>query len=600
MATAQQKGSGFDWLFTNWYSDNGYTYILLPDNYDASKLTAQLDAFASRHIPKKSKAIHHYGLEKLTDIYLHSDRENQVGKTGNISTLYIFSAIAIFIILIASVNFINLSTARAAERAKEVAIKKVNGVSRQQLLLQFFIESFLMTFIALVIAVMLASVLLPAFDQFSGRDLRFDLLTSVHLEAFIILFLTIGLLSGSYPAFVLSAFKPVTALKGNLRSSAWSVGIRKGLVVFQFVVSVVLIVSTIVVYHQLEFMQQHDLGFNPSQTLVLNFEGDTTVQHQYKYIKTALAKIPGVKSVTASSNTPGDLQQGGWSMDFAKKTGDTVHTEMPIYLTDFDFLAQYHITMVAGRAFSPEYPADTAESMLINETALRKLGFNNADEAIGVKVGTYPTDGKIIGVFKDFHFEGLQKAIQPLAMRVLPNKFSVFSLELNTHNVQQTVTAVAALWKNVAPQRPLEYSFLDESFNRQYQAETKFGQLFAVFTTLAIGIACFGLFGLALFSVKQRTKEIGIRKVVGASVTQIAGLLSKDFITLVFIAICIGSPIAWYVMNKWIQGFAYRIQISWWIFILGGTIAVAIALITIAYQALKAAVVNPVKSLRSE
>jgi putative ABC transport system permease protein len=334
--------------------------------------------------------------------------------------------------------------------------------------------------------------------------------------------------------------------------------------------------------------------------LVLNFEGDTTVQHQYKYIKTALAKIPGVKSVTASSNTPGDLQQGGWSMDFAKKTGDTVHTEMPIYLTDFDFLSQYHITMVAGRAFSPEYPADTAESMLINETALHKLGFNSAEEAIGVKVGTYPTDGKIIGVFKDFHFEGLQKAIQPLAMRVLTNKFSVFSLELNTHNVQQTVTAVAALWKNVAPQRPLEYSFLDESFNRQYQAETKFGQLFAVFTSLAIGIACFGLFGLALFSVKQRTKEIGIRKVVGASVAQIAGLLSKDFITLVFIAICIGSPIAWYVMNKWIQGFAYRIQISWWIFILGGTIAVAIALITIAYQALKAAVVNPVKSLRSE
>jgi putative ABC transport system permease protein len=565
-----------------------------------SKLTTQLDAFAARHITGKSKVIHHYGLEKLTDIYLHSDRENQVGKTGNISTLYIFSAIAIFIILIASVNFINLSTARAAERAKEVAIKKVNGVSRQQLLVQFFIESFLMTFIALVIAVLLSSVLLPAFDQFSGRELHFDLFTPTHVIAFFILIGTIGLLSGSYPAFVLSAFKPISALKGNLKSSAWSVGVRKGLVVFQFVVSVVLIVSTIVVYHQLKFMQQHELGFNRSQTLVLNFEGDTTVQHQYKYIKTALLKMPGVKSVTASSNTPGDLQPGGWSMDFAKKTGDTVHTEMPIYLTDFDFLTQYHITIVAGRAFSPEYPADATESMLINETALHKLGFNNAEEAIGVKVGTYPTDGKIIGIFKDFHFEGLQKAIQPLAMRVLPNKFSVFSLELNTHNVQQTVAAIATLWKTVAPQRPLEYSFLDESFNRQYQAETKFGQLFALFTTLAIGIACFGLFGLALFSVKQRTKEIGIRKVVGASVAQIAALLSKDFITLVLIAICIGSPIAWYVMDKWIKGFAYRIHISWWIFILGGTIAVTIALFTIVYQALKAAIVNPVKSLRSE
>ena len=600
MPTAQLKGSGDDWLFTNWYSENGYTYILLPDNYDVNRLASQLPSFSQRHIKTNRGTINNYSLEKLTDIYLHSDRENQVGKNGNIKTLYIFSAIALFILLIACVNFINLSTARAAERAKEVAIKKVNGVSRQQLILQFFIESFLMTAIALVIGLFLAYALLPAFDAFSGKNLAFDLFTPVHLCSLFIILTATGLLSGCYPAITLSAFNPVKALKGDIKSSFRSIFVRKGLVVFQFSISIILIISTIVVYSQLRFMQQHDLGFKPSQTMVINFNSDNDVSSSYAVIKKELMRIPGVKSITASSNVPGDLNSGGWSMDFIKKTGDTVHTELPVYLTDFNFLNQYHIPMVAGRAFSINYAADTVESMLINETALTKLGFNNAEEAIGVKVAMYPSNARIIGVYRDFHFESLQKAIQPLAMRVIPNKFSLFSIEIETHNIQQTVNRIANAWKDLAPQRPLEYTFLDENFNKQYQSEVKFGQLFSVFSALAITIACFGLFGLALFSVKQRTKEIGIRKVIGASVPQIARLLSGDFILLVLIAIVVASPIAWYAMSKWIEPFAYRIQINWWMFAVSGAIATVIALATVSYLAIKAAVINPIKSLRSE
>ncbi|TFF29733.1 ABC transporter permease [Mucilaginibacter psychrotolerans] len=600
MATAQQKDSGYDWLFSNWYSNNFWTYILLPDNYDANQLEARFDAFANRHKANTATTKHHYSLEKLTDIYLHSDREGQIGKTGSISSLYVFSAIAVFILLIACINFINLSTARAAERAKEVAVKKVNGVTRNQLVAQFFIESFLMTGLALVIAVFISLMLLPAFNQFAGKNIVFNFFTPVHLLALAGIWVVVGLLSGSYPAFILSGFNPITALKGNIKTSARSIFIRKGLVVFQFSISVILIISSIVVYTQLQYMQKHDLGFKPAQTMVINFEGDNTVKQQYRLIKSELMRLKGVKSVSASSNVPGATEPGGWSMDFAKRTGDTIHAELPIFLTDFTFMKQYNIPMVAGRGLSEQFAADTLESMIINETALRKLGFTNANEAIGVKVGMYPTDGRIIGVYKDFHFQSLQKPIEPLAIRVLPGNFRLFSVEMNTANVRQTVADIEKLWKDMVPQRPLEYSFLNERFNQQYNAEIKFGQLFALFTTLAITIACFGLFGLALFSVKQRTKEIGVRKVVGASVTQIAALISKDFVALVLVAILIASPIALFAMSKWIQSFAYRIELSWWIFVSGGAIAVVIAISTISYQAIKAAMANPVKSLRSE
>lgn len=600
MATAQKKDSGYDWLFTNWYSNQFYTYILLPADYNAANLVKQLDGFANRHKANTPTTTHHYNLEKLTDIYLHSDRENQAGKTGNITSLYIFSAIALFVLIIACINFINLSTARAAERAKEVGIKKVNGVTRSALIAQFFTESFLMTGAALVIATLAAFMLMPAFNDFAGKSIVFDIFTPLHIISLLAILLVVGALSGSYPAFILSGFNPVTALKGTLTASATSIGIRKGLVVFQFAVSIILIISSIVVYSQLQFMQNHDLGFKPSQTLVINFEGDGWVKMKNQYIVDELRRVKGVKSVSASSDVPGTITSGSWSMEFAKQGGDTIHAELPIFLTDFNFMAQYNIPMVAGRALSPQFAADTVESMIINEAALRKLGFRNASEAIGTKVKMYPNDARVIGVYKDFHFESLQKPIEPLAMRIMPQKFRVYSVEMSTDNVKKTVAAIEALWKRVAPQRPLEYSFLNENFNQQYQSEIKFGQLFALFTTLAISIACFGLFGLALFSVKQRRKEIGIRKVIGASVLQITALISKEFVALVGIAFVIACPVALLAMTKWVQEFAYRIEIGWWIFAAGGLIAVVIAVATISYQSVRAAIANPVKSLRSE
>lgn len=600
MSTAQQKGSGNEWLFTNWYSNNFYTYLLLPENYDVNRLTARMEDFDKRHHENGSTTKHHYALEKLTDIYLHSDRENQAGKTGSITNLYVFSAAALIILLVACVNFINLSTARAAERAKEVAIKKVAGAAKGQMIIQFFTESFLMTLISLTIAIILASAFLPAFNNFSGKSLSLDLFSIIHTTSLLVLLIGIALLSGSYPAFILSGFKPASALKGKIRASLWSIGIRKGLVVFQFAVSIVLIVCSLVIYRQLQYMQQHDLGFKSSQTMVINFEGDNTVQQQYQTIRRQMLNIAGVKKVTASSNVPGDRNANTWSMDFAKKNGDTVSTELAIYLADFNYLDQYAIPIIAGRGFSEQYAADSTVSMLINETALKKLGFNNADEVIGIHVGMYPKDGKVIGVFKDFHFESLQKSVAPLVIRVIPSKFRLFSIEINSGNIRQTVAEIEKTWSKSVPQRPLEFSFLDESYNKQYQSEIQFGKVFAIFTSLAIIVACLGLFGLALFSIQQRTKEIGIRKVLGASVTGITSLLSKDFIRLVFIAILIASPISWYVMTKWLQDYSYHIEISWWLFVIAGSLAVVIALLTISFHAVKAAIANPVKSLRAE
>ncbi|OOQ60346.1 ABC transporter permease [Mucilaginibacter pedocola] len=599
MATAQAKGSGYDWLFTNWYSNNFHTYILLPKIEDNEQLISQMAAFANRHNANTNGTTHHYGLEKLNDIYLHSDRENQIGKTGNIRSLYVFAAIAFFVLLIASINFINLSTARATERAKEVGIKKVNGVSRPALVAQFFFESFLMVGVAALIAIFAAAALLPIFNEFSGKTIEFALFKPAHIVGLVAAVIIVSSVSGIYPALILSGFNPVAAIKGRVRTSSFNIGMRKALVVFQFSVSIILIISCIVVFTQLKYMQTHDLGFKTAQTMVINFEGDNSVQKNYKYIESEILKKPGVKSVSASSAVPGNLISG-WSMDFAKKNGDTVHAELPIYLTDFSFMRQYNIPMVAGRGLSSQFAADTVESMVINETALKKLGFNNPEEAIGAKVGMYPNDAKIIGVFKDFHYESLQHQIGPLAMRILPGNFRLFSVEIGPQNVPATVQAIEELWKNIVPQRPLEYTFLNNAFNEQYKAEIKFGQLFSLFTGLAIAIACFGLFGLSLFSVKQRKLEIGIRKVIGASAFKITLLITKDFLSLVALAVVIAFPIALYFMSHWLQEFAYRIQISWWIFVIGGGIAALVALLTISFHAIRAAIANPINSLKNE
>ncbi len=598
MATAKFPGSGFDWLFTNWYSDNFYTYILLDPHADATALEAKFKAFAERHQMVNDNTVHQYGLEQLGSIYLHSDREEQAGVTGSFRNVLIFSAIACFILLIACINFINFSTARATTRAKEVAIKKVNGAARSQVIGQFLTESFLVASMSLLIALSLVFLLLPGFNLLSGKAIGLQLFAPLHIITLLGILLVTGLLSGSYPAFILSGFNPIAALKGKLTPSSGTLIVRKGLVVLQFTISVILIICSLVVYTQMSFLQQHDLGFHHAQTMVINFEGDRNVRERLPLIEERMRQLPGVIQVSASSNVPGDGNSGGWSMDFAKKDGDTIHTELPIYLVDEQFMKQYLVPIVHGRGLSAASADDTISSMLINETELTSLGFNTPADAIGVNVGMYPNDGKIVGIYRDFHFEGLQKKIAPLAIRMIADKYRLLSIEINGNNAHATIAAITDEWARLAPGRPIEYSFLDETFRKQYQAETQFSRIFGIFTMLAIFIAALGLFGLALFSVQQRTREIGIRKVLGATALSITTLLSRDFLRLVAIAIVLASPIGYLLMNRWLQHFAFRIPLSWWIFTAAGGLALLIAVVTVSFEALRGALANPVKSLK--
>ncbi|MHA4845803.1 ABC transporter permease [Flavitalea antarctica] len=600
MSTAQAKGSGYDWLFENWYSNNFHTYIKVTPGFDISRLAADMAAFDQRHQEAGGTTKHHYAFEKLAEIYLHSDREDQIGKTGNASNLFVFSAVAVFLLVIACINFINLSTARFATRAKEVGIKKVAGAGRGQLMRQFFTESFILTAISMLIAVVIAATTLPYFNQFTGKQVFINLSEPVQLVSLTLLLIFIGFLSGTYPAFVLSSYKPVASLKGKVSTSPWNINFRKGLVIFQFATSTVLIICTIIVYKQMQYMQHRELGFKAGQTMVINFEGDGNVRRRMGAIKSSIAAIPGIESVTASSNVPGDGKQGNWSMDFVKANGDTLRTELPIYLVDFDFLKQFKIPVVTGRGFSIDFTADTVESMLINETAVRKLGFARAEDALGVRVRMYPNDANIVGIIKDFHFEGLQKPVTPLAMRVRGANYRLLSLKMNTSDIKTTIAAVSGKWQQLVPERPLEFSFLNEAFTRQYEAETRFGKVFAFFAAIAILIACLGLFALALFSVQQRTKEIGIRKVLGAGIADITLKLGKQFIWLVFIGILIASPVAWFLMTGWLEKFAFRTEPGLIVFLSAGAAAMVISLLTISYHTISAAIASPAKSLRSE
>jgi putative ABC transport system permease protein len=600
MSTAMQPGTGYDWLFTNWYSDQFYTYVLLSDHADANRLAGQLAAFDLRHREKEGKTVHHYALEKLSAIYLHSDRLNQVGKTGSLSNLYILSAVAFFILLLACINFVNLSTARSVERAKEVAVKKINGASGVQLALQFIAESGVMTIMSMLIAVGISYLLIPGFNSFTGKEVGSLFFSVVNISILLAVIFFITLIAGAYPVLMMLRFKPALALKGKITVSGGSVNLRKALVVFQFAVSSVLLVCSIVVYRQLNFMQHHSLGFDVAQTLVINYDGDNAVNGHYGSLRRELLTIPGVKSVTASSSVPGVGHIGGWSMNFVKQNGDTIGTELPLCNIDFNFLTQYNISVISGRTFSPVISSDSTESMLINEAAVKTLGFAAPDDALGVVVEMYPTPAKVIGVVKDFNFESLQQSIRPLALRVLSSNFRFLSIRINPGNITNTISAVSARWTKMFPGRPVEMNFLDDSFNRQYNADIKFGQVFNVFTVLAIVIACMGLFGVCLFSVQRRVREIAIRKILGASSAGLTYLLSADFLKLVFIAILISIPASILFMQNWLQHFAFRISLNGWMFLIACLTGMGVALITIGFHTLRVALANPVNTLRSE
>ena len=596
-------------MATNFANNNMFfTYLQLKPGTDVAALQAKFPAFIDKYAGKDLKAQGFYKkqfLTKLTDIHLYSGMNQNVTPPGSVTYLYILTSIALFTLLIACINFMNLSTARSSKRSAEVGIRKVLGAEKSALVRQFLGESVFMSLIAFVFAFALVWFLLPAFNKLAGKELSLSFSqNTISIIAFLVLSVITGIIAGIYPAFYLSSFRPVKVLKGRFSNSLAAVSLRKGLVVFQFVISVALIISSVVIASQMRYLRSADLGFDKDQQVVIPLRSATAKQ-MYPSLKNELAKLPGVTNVGASLFNPGVfnpsdnlLYKEGQTMNDAKRTR--------MNWVDAGYLQTLNIKPVAGRLFSEAFPADTSFRMVLNETAIRDIGFPSAQDAVGKKV-YFDYQGQqygfdIVGVVKDFHFEDLHLPITPYGYQLNSNldNFNYMLVHTRGADMKALLSSIGAGWHRLNPNEPFEYNFLDEEFQKNYQAEDRLAGIVGYFTMIAILICCLGLFGLAAFSAEQRVKEIGVRKVLGASVSGIVGLLSKDFLKLVFVAIVIASPLAWYIMNKWLQDFAYRVDISWWVFVVAGIGAVLIAFITIGFQAIRAATVNPVKSLRTE
>ncbi len=586
-------------IFDSWGYVDFYTYLLLKENTGIQSLQSQSTAFVKRHNSEDKGYV--ISFEKMTDAYLHSAAIRQPGPTGSLLNVYLFSCIAVFIMLIACINFMNLSTARSLERAKEVGVRKVLGVRPSSLMWQFLFESILMSVAAAIIAVILARSGISLIGTLSGKDLTHANFFTLQTSLFILVFaVAVGIIAGIYPAWFLSGFKAIAVLKGKFNPSGEGISFRKALVVFQFTLSIALIAGTIIVYSQLKYVNRHDLGFQKDQMVILDFEGDDKVQQNIEIIKKSIADQPGVVSVAASRAVPGEfLPNAGTQIQMPD--GQMGQQGPFIYEIDFDFIPVYHIPLVAGRNYSRSYVTDSAQSMVINEAAAKLYGYTRPADAVGRKFSQWGRTGIIIGVVKNFNFRSLHQAIEPLTLRYgYPYNLNRISVSVKGDNIQATLARLRKTWDRMVPQRPFMYHFLDESFSAQYEADQHFGQLFTFFACLAICIACLGLFGLSTFMAQQRVKEIGVRKVLGSSISGIVLLLSKDFIKLILIAIVIAIPVCWWAMNQWLQGFVYQITIGPVVFIEAGMVSLAIALATMAWQSVKAAMSNPIKSLRNE
>jgi len=582
------------WSTAHQYS----TYILLRPHTDVREFEKKLPAFMEFHRGAEARKLQFFEtllLEPLRDVYLKSTRDGMVAG-GNIRNVYIFSIIAIFILVIAMVNFVNLTTARSTIRAKEVGVRKVVGAGRSQLARQFIGESVIICWMAFLLTLLLGSLLMPWFNHLAGKQVNPSFLSHpMDIAVLFLLSTAIGVIAGIYPSLVLTSFKAINVLKGRFATGTQGLLLRKGLVVFQFTISIVLILGTIVVFRQLRYMRSQDLGFSKDQEIVI----ETNFDRNQDVFKQTLSSIPGVMSSSYSSGVPAGHAVQVYS-ELENSKGEMQKTIVDRYCVDFDFISQYDVKMVAGRAFTKGLSTDSTQAMLINESTLGLLGYRSPQEAIGRRWEQRGKKGTIIGVCKDFHYMSLQESIHPLVLRVLPTEFGMISIKVSTAHLPETIRTIESHWNKTIPNRPFEFTFLDELFDKQYRADDRFGNLFFNFAILAIFISCLGVLGLASYSTFQRTKEIGIRKVLGASVSNIMQLLSIDFIRLVLLAFLIASPLGWYVMHRWLDGFAYRTSITWQVFAGTGAAALVVVLLTISYQAIKAAIANPVRSLRTE
>jgi len=600
----------------NYTGFSSYTYLLLNKNTSGQILEAKLPVVIKKYV---SGAIaqtfgetfeqfqslgngFHYYLQPIKQIHLTSNLEGELSPNGSMMTIYIFVVIAVFILLLACINFINLSTSLSVERAKEVGIRKTFGSERKSIINQFLIESVLISLLSLVVSLALVYLFIPLFNQLAGKNLTIIyFFTIFHFAALLLFALIVGLIAGIYPAFILSSFNPIMVLKGRFKSNKHGLALRNGLVIFQFAISIILIIATITVNSQIRYMLGNKLGFNKEHVIIIN--NAFGLKKNTQAFENDLQKMPGITSISKASTLPGNP-------NFFGITYQPVGSKTPVtgrgIVVDENYAKLLKLEMVKGRFFSADFPSDTV-GVVLNETAVAALGLKNP---IGAQLnspdlnrpGAPPTVLTVVGVVRDFHFQSLHQKIAPLVFNYykqtdVPNLLAVHIKSDDFHSV---LKQIETNWNQYVKDQPFNYSFLDKRVAEQYLTEQTTEQLFTIFSTLAIFIACIGLMGLAAYSTQQRIREIGIRKVLGASVSGIITMLSVDFLKLILWSVLLAFPLAWWGVHNWLQNFAYRITINWWMFLLSGLLAVIIAMLTISFQAVKAALINPVKNLRNE
>lgn len=582
-----------DWVH-NWGNTDPQTFVQLRPDADAGRVQAKIKDFIYRYRGKDKSFITELALQPFSEKYLHSSFKNGYVDGGQIEYVKMFGIVAIFIVLIACINFMNLATARSSKRAKEVGIRKAVGAVRSALIIQFIGEAVLTTFISVVIALGLASALLPMFNALTGKQLSLPFNEFSFWLAILALLVVTGVVAGSYPALFLSSLKPIRVLKGSLKFSWSAAFFRKALVVFQFGLSVFLILATIVVFRQMNYIQTRNLGYDRDNLMYIPIEGDLV--KNYELFKQQAIDKGSVVDVSKMRNSPTAIYHHNNSISWPGKDPNLTVSFVD-GVVGYDFVKTMNLQLQSGRDFSKEYPTDST-AFLLNETAVKKIGLS---DPVGETIAWGNRKGKVIGVLKDFHFASMHQSIEPLIIRLDENwNWGTVLVRIKAGKTKAAITDLERISKQLNPNFPFTYQFADLEFAKLYTSEMMVSKLANIFAFLAIFISCLGLFGLATFVAEQRTKEIGVRKVLGASVTSIVALLSSNFLKPVVIAFFIAFPIAWYLLNNWLQGFAYRIDIQWWVFALAGLITIFIALATVGYQSIRAAISDPVKSLRTE
>jgi putative ABC transport system permease protein len=577
----------------NWGFNSFSTFLLLAPEVRAADFNAKLEGYLQRYVADDTDRL---AVQRLTDIHLLSDLGHDFRNKGSIKYVWIFSALALFILAIASINFMNLTTARSAKRAREVGMRKVVGARRSQLVRQFFGESIVMSLLALGVALIFVELSLAPFNSLSGKAITTGWLENLPvLLGCLGISLATGIFSGVYPALFLSSFRPIRVLKGSVHAAGGGSAFRKTLVIIQFSLSVFLITGTAVISRQLTYMRNKDLGFDKERIIHLRLFGELT--KKYPVIWERLLRNPDVVSVTASLALPTDIQNSPGSPEWEGKDPNA-KMEIKADFVDFDYIETFGIPIVEGRSFSREFATDADEAYLVNEEAVRRMGLERP--AVGKRFAFWGKEGRIVGVMKDAHFQTFHQKIEPLAFKIFPDWLRFLYIKIRPGDTAAALASIEKTWASLNLGYPFDYRFLDEDFDNLYRTEARMGTLFRTFAALAVFIACLGLFGLASFMAEQRTKEIGIRRVLGASVPGIAAMMSREFAIWVLAANLVAWPAAWFFMGRWLQGFAYRAELSVWSFVLSGAIALAVALATVGSLSVRAASANPTDALRYE